>query len=76
MVSPIAYLGHLMDGDRALGIGLAHGIIEIETDIRTSARSFLERLSRLEPKAYATTKAAILDTLDATFEQSLALGAR
>ena len=76
VVTPIAYLGHLMDGDRAVGIGLAHGIIEVETDIRTAARSFLDRLSNLEPRSYAVTKAAILDALDATFEQSLALGAR
>ena len=76
VVTPIAYLGHLMDGDRAVEIGLAHAIIEIETDVRAAARSFLDRLSRLEPKTYAATKAAILDALDATFEQSLAMGAR
>ena len=76
VVAPIAYLGHLMDGDRAVEIGLAHAIIEIETDVRAAARSFLDRLSRLEPKTYAATKAAILDALDATFEQSLAMGAR
>ena len=52
-------------------LGLAHAIVDIESDIRTAAQPFLDGLSRLHPGAYATTKAAILDGLDATFDQTL-----
>ena len=73
VVTPIAYLGRLMNGEQALEYGLAHAIVDVESDIRTAAQPFLDGLSRLHPGAYATTKAAILDGLDATFDQTLAM---
>ena len=64
-----------MNGNQALEYGLAHAILNIESDIREAARPFLVALSLLDTKAYASTKAAILDGLDATFEQSLTMQA-
>ena len=75
VVTPIAYLGRLMNGHQALEYGLAHAILDIESDIREAARPFLVALSLLDTKAYASTKSAILDGLDATFEQSLTMQA-
>ena len=75
VVTPIAYLGRLMNGNQALEYGLAHAILDIESDIREAARPFLVALSLLDTKAYASTTAAILDGLDATFEQSLTMQA-
>ena len=67
IVSRIAYLGEIMNGEQARTFGLAHQIIEGDPDIRESARPFLDQLKRVSNVAYATTKQAILRQMDSNF---------
>ena len=73
LVSRIAYMGEIMDGEKALEFGLAHRIVTGEPNIIQSSRSFLDELVTLSGPTYATTKSSMLSSLDATFEQSQAM---
>lgn len=67
IVSRIAYLGELLNGDSALKMGLGTGIITAEPDVISSAHEFLHRLETCSGSAYATTKRAMLRDLDSRF---------
>ena len=72
-VTPIAYLGRLMNGETAFARGLVHRVVDGEPDIRASAKPFLDELANLDGSAYADTKASILQGVDATFTQTLTM---
>ena len=74
VVSRIAYLGEIMNGSQALAYGLAHAIVDGETDIRESARPFLDNLIKVSSPAYSQVKNAILSGIDTDFNRALALG--
>lgn len=71
-VAPIAYLGELMDGRAAHARGLVHAVYPAGVNIREAAQPFLEELAMLPTSTYAATKALLLGSEDATFEQALA----
>lgn len=71
VVTRIAYLGEIMNGEQALKYGLAHAIVDDAPDIRESALSFVEKLLVVSNNAYAETKNAILQTMDNAFETSV-----
>ena len=71
LLGPIAYLGETMSGTLAYERGLVHRLYAAGSDLRETARPFLEELGSLDPDAYARTKAQILTSLDASFEQAL-----
>ena len=73
IVSRVAYLGEIMNGEQALSYGLAHAVVDGEPDIRESARLFLDNLTRVSSPAYSQTKHALLSGIDADFERALAL---
>lgn len=73
LVARIAYLGEIMNGERAMEFGLAHRLVSGEPDIIESSQPFLDELVELSGPAYAATKRNMLAGLDATFEQSLAM---
>lgn len=73
IVSRVAYLGEIMNGEQALAYGLAHAVVDGEPDIRESARPFLDNLTRVSSPAYSQTKHALLSGIDADFERALAL---
>ena len=70
-VTPIAYLGERMDGERAFEHGLVHKVYPAGTDMLEAARPFLATLAGLDADAYRETKRAILAGLDLGFEASL-----
>ena len=71
-VAPIAYLGETMDGRAAHARGLVHAVYAAGSELRQAAQPFLEELAMLPPSSYAATKALLLGSEDATFEQALA----
>ena len=71
-VAPIAYLGELMDGRTAHARGLVHAVYPAGVNLREAALPFLEELAMLPTSTYAATKALLLGSEDATFEQALA----
>lgn len=70
LVSRIAYLGEPMDGEQAYEFGLAHRVVSGEPDITESSREFLESLLELSGSAYSIMKKNMLESVDATFDQS------
>ena len=73
IVSSVAYLGEIMNGEQALAYGLAHAVVDGAPDIRESARPILDKLTRVSSPAYSQTKHALLNGIDADFERALAL---
>lgn len=73
LVARIAYLGEIMDGEKAMQFGLAHRVVSGEPDIIESSQSFLNELVELSGPMYAATKRNLLAGLDATFEQAQAM---
>ena len=73
IVSRIAYLGEIMNGEQALAYGLAHAVVDGEPDIRASARSFLEKLTRVSSPAYSRVKHSLLAGIDSDFKRALAV---
>ena len=71
LTTPIAYLGETMNGATALARGLVHEVFPAGADLRVAAQPFLDRLANLDPSAYATTKALILDGADLPFSASM-----
>ena len=72
VVSRVAYLGEIMNGEQAFAYGLAHAIVDNDPDMRESARPFLENLTRVSSPAYGQVKHAILRGMDTDFERALA----
>ena len=72
-VTPIAYLGHTMDGLSAYACGLVHRVYPAGADLRAVARPFLQQLATLDADAYAETKARILASVDLGFQQALSV---
>ena len=72
-VTPIAYLGHTMDGLSAYSRGLVHRVYPAGADLRAVARPFLQQLATLDADAYAETKARILASVDLGFQQALSV---
>ncbi len=70
LVSRIAYLGEPMNGDLAYEFGLAHRVVSGEPDIIDSSREILDRLLELSGPAYSNLKKDMLESIDATFDQS------
>ena len=70
-VTPIAYLGERMDGERAFEYGLVHKVYPAGSDLLEASRPFLAALAELDADAYRETKRAILAGLDLGFEASL-----
>ena len=70
-VTPIAYLGERMDGERAFEHGLVHKVHPAGSDLLEASRPFLAALAELDADAYRETKRAILAGLDLGFEASL-----
>lgn len=68
----IQLLGQLLTGVEAESIGLVHRVYPPETDLRESAHEFLLRLAGLHAETYTAIKRHILDSLDLTYEASLA----
>ena len=68
VVTRLAYLGEIMNGQQAYDYGLAHLIVEAEPDIREASRTFLEQLKRVSNPAYASTKMSILKYVDSSFD--------
>lgn len=73
IVSRVAYLGEIMNGSQAYAYGLAHAIVDGETDIRESALPFLENLVRVSSRAYSQVKHAILSGIDTDFNRATSL---
>ena len=71
-VAPIAYLGETMDGPTAHACGLVHAVYPAGSQLRQAAQPFLEELAMLPTTTYAATKALLLGSDGATFEQALA----
>ena len=71
LVTRIAYLGEIMDGQTALDYGLAHLVVEDDEDILTSSREFVQTLASLSGPAYTSTKQLMLEGLDSSFEQAM-----
>ena len=70
LVSRIAYLGEPMNGEQAYEFGLAHRVVSGEPGIIDSSREFLNILLELSGSAYSNMKKNMLDSSDATFDQS------
>lgn len=70
LVSRIAYLGEPMNGEQAYEFGLAHRVVSGEPGIIDSSREFLNILLELSGSAYSNMKKNMLDSIDATFDQS------
>ena len=68
IVSQVAYLGEIMNGEQARDFGLVHQIVSGEPDIRESSMPFLDQLVRVANSAYRQTKRAIQRNLDASFQ--------
>lgn len=73
LVARIAYLGEIMDGEKAMQFGLAHRVVSGKPDIIESSQSFLNELVELSGPTYAATKRNLLAGLDATFGQAQAM---
>lgn len=67
LVSRIAYLGEIMDGTTAFEWGLAHLVVDDESDIREAAKPLLARLTTQSSHSYAATKTQINQSLDLSF---------
>ena len=72
-VTPIAYLGEIMDGEKASARGLVHRVIVDEPDIRSAARAFLDELVSVSGPSYSQTKRLLLNSIDASFDQAQAI---
>ena len=59
-----------MNGDLAYEFGLAHRVVSGEPDIIDSSREILDRLLELSGPAYSNLKKDMLESIDATFDQS------
>ena len=72
VVAPVAYLGETMDGATARARGLVHRVYPAGADLRRVAKPLFNELARLDPWAYAQTKARVLASVDLDFEHALA----
>ena len=75
-VTPIAYLGELMNGAKALEYGLVHEVVADDTDVRESSRGFVGRLLAISGPAYTRTKLSMLQAMDASFQQTQLMDTR
>jgi len=68
----IALMGQPLTGIEAKEIGLVHQTYPSDSDLRESAKEFLQKLADLPAEAYAIIKRHIHDGLDLSYEMALA----